>query len=465
MNDRGLIAGEQASTSQPAMGFRDRRFRKSVQNGSQGGSQGGDQDASQSADSVGQVMGDVQEGVGLINGVYQLLAPAILQGMNKRNERASLKRLFGPWFDRAFEGGFCRIPVLDNDRFELHLRNTKGVLTPQGSCTANTQWGHLLHALAIYPKDNPKDDVLTWKPAQGASWDMRDNAIAIDIRGRAFCHLINLYRVEAPKTQVVTVDGNREERMGCRLSFGWLTWTTPDADHAFATFEPDTIHKLDGPKYPLQHFSTPLDHYLWNKYEAAWSTGLDISDFSMLWPNPQIFPLHIRLQSLVINMWKLRTNSHGVILTQRWLSNASSIRRRAMTNGGKDNSFLEGAYTALVNHPIHSSLDDHNKDFSKSALKDCFLVDQDFEVQESSMGVYTSLDMGPPIEPREVLRTTLQTYSREDPKSWKGQLYAAKDFVVEVGCMSTIVECSYRGCVRVLDFANGDLLWEARVHL
>ena len=434
----------------------------------QNGAQAGAQDAAQPADPASQVMGDVQQAVGLIDGIYQLVAPAILESKNKRNERDELKRLIGPWWDQAFQGGRCRIPVLDIDRFEAHLQRTNGVLTPRGKCTADSPWGYFLHALAIHPED----DILTWKPAVGAPWDMRGDTLALDVRGRVFCHLVNLYGVEAAKTHNVWIDGKQgeqEKRTGCRLSFGWLTWSTPDADHSFASFEPDTMHKLEAAKIPLQQSPTLLGLTLWKSYEAAWATGDDISDPGMAWPNPQTATLHMRLQCLDTNMQKVKYNSDGLILTQRWLSKASSVRRRAMTNGGKDNRFLESAYTVLVNHPQHSSLSDYDKRYSKQGLEACFSSNEDFTLRfRNPQAIVPSppntLGMGP-IGPDVVLEATLKTYSHEDVNSWKGQLYAARELVVIVACMDRTIECVHPGSVRILDFAQGDPLWEARVHL
>lgn len=418
-------------------------------------------DASQAADSIGQGLGDAQQAVGLINGVYQFVAPAVLQAKNKKNERDSLRRSIGPWWNQAFEHGACRIPVFDIDRFEMHLGRTNGRLTPRGSCLADSPWGYLLHALAI----NPEDEVLTWKPAVGALWGMRGDALAMDVRGKAFCHLVNFYRIAAPEIEEVTVDDKPQVCTRCHLSFGWLTWTSTDADHVLATFEADTIPKLNDVKKPMGNPGSLLGPRLWESYKSAWERGKGISDLEMVWPDPKTISLFERLQCLETNFKKVRGNSDGLILTQEWLSNASSIKIRAMTNGSKDHTFLKDAYKFLAEHPLRNTLEEWAHASIQTKLKQCFFFSKDrFTVEdiEWNMG---SVELSPPITPREILKTTLDSYKSKDPMSWKGQLYAAREVVLTVACMSRIVKCRNVGCVRVLDFAEGDALWKARVHL
>ena len=414
------------------------------------------------ANPIGQGLEDAQQAVGLFDGIYKFVGPAVLDAVNKRNERDSLKRLIGPWWSQAFERDACRVPVLDIEKFESHLGKTNGVLTPRGSCTANSPWGYFLHALAI----NPEDKILAWKPAVGAPWDMRGDALAMEVRGRAFCHLVNFYRVATPIRRVVDVDGVPEERTECQLSFGWLTWTSPDADHVFATFEADTMPKLNGPKQPMGRLGALLNDKLWESYKAAWEKGKGISDPEMVWPNPKKTSLLKRLQCLVTNLDKVRNNNTGLIVTREWLSYASNIKIRAMTNGGKDYSFLQDAYKALAEHPQRSNIQEWENALSQTELQRCFFFSEDrFTIEDVD-----PIDMGSssptsPIPPWEILKITLESYEREDPIAWKGQLYAARDSVITVACNSRVVECRWPGCVRILDFANGDPLWEARVHL
>ena len=418
--------------------------------------------ASQAADPISQGLQDAQEAVGLFDGIYKLVGPAVLDAVNKKNERDSLKRLIGPWWSQAFERGACRVPVLDIEKFESHLEKTNGVLTPRGSCKADSPWGYFLHALAI----NPEDGILAWKPAIGAPWDMRGDALAMEVRGRAFCHLVNFYRVAAPMPRVVDVDGVQQERTDCHLSFGWLSWTRPDADHVFATFEADTINKLNGPKQPMGGPGALLNDKLWESYKAAWGKGKGISDPEMVWPDPRTTSLSKRLQDLITNMAKVRNNNNGLFVTREWLLKASNIKKRAMTNGGKDESFLKDAYKALAEHPERSNIEEWAYVEAQMELEECFLLSENrFTIQDVVLEDYRSVPLGTVISSREVLRTTLESYEREDSNSWKGQLYAAKDSVITVACMSKVVECKRPGCVRTLDFAKGDPLWEARVHL
>lgn len=140
-----------------------------------------------------------------------------------------------------------------------------------------------------------------------------------------------------------------------------------------------------------------------------------------------------------------------------------------MTNGGKDDSFLKDAYKALAEHPKRRNIEEWEREQAQRALKQSFFFAEDrFTIEDANLDSMSSMPIPPAVEaiaPREVLKTTLESYEREDPNSWKGALYAARDSVLRVACMSRVVECGWPGRVRVLDFATGDPLWEARVHL
>jgi hypothetical protein len=94
------------------------------------------------------------------------------------------------------------VPVLDIKIFEAHSEKNNGLLEPRENCTATSRWDYLLHALAI----NPVDGVLTWKPASGRCWDMPEGKLAMDVRGAAFCHLVNLYRMGEQGEENLEVD-------------------------------------------------------------------------------------------------------------------------------------------------------------------------------------------------------------------------------------------------------------------
>ena len=87
------------------------------------------------SDPISQGLGDAQQAIGLIDGIYKMVEPAVLEANNKRNERSSLKKFLGPWWKEAFEYGACMIPVLDIEEFEKHLQTTNGVLEPRGNCS------------------------------------------------------------------------------------------------------------------------------------------------------------------------------------------------------------------------------------------------------------------------------------------------------------------------------------------
>jgi hypothetical protein len=410
------------------------------------------------SDPISQGLGDAQQAIGLMDGIYKFVEPAVLEANNKINERISLKKFLGPWWKEAFEYGACMVPVLDIEEFEKHLQTTNGVLEPRGNCTADSAWGYLLHALAI----NPGDQILTWKPASGARWDMPDGTLAMDVRGKVFCHLVNLYSVTSPSEEKTTIEGTSQVRGSCRLSFGWLSWTSTHEGHMVAKFEPDTIRKLNGQKEPLGTMGLQLGDALWTAYIDALDHG--ISDLTMVWPDPDTTPFPQRLACLIANIPRLKYG-HPRILTEAWLESASRIKIRAMSNGGKDETFLEDVYKTLAEHPTRRMVAEYRIKELQTNLRRCFFFEDDlFSLEDSiMMGSTSAQSLGPNISCANVLERALEAYSMEDPESWKGQLYASRDLVLQVALMRT--EYRRPSNVSVLAFGSRDPLWNARVHL
>ena len=426
------------------------------------------------SDPISQGLGDAQQAIGLIDGIYKMVEPAVLEANNKRNERSSLKKFLGPWWKEAFEYGACMVPVLDIEEFEKHLQTTNGVLEPRGNCTADSPWGYLLHALAI----NPGDQILTWKPASGARWDMPDGTLAMDVRGKVFCHLVNLYSLRSPAEEKDTIEGTSQVRGSCHLSFGWISWMSTQEGHMVAKFEPDTIRKLNGLKHPLGMMGLKLGDALWTAYKDALEHG--ISDLTMVWPDPIITPFPQRLACLIANMRRLLDDGPR-ILTKVWVESASRIKARATSNGGKDDAFLEDAYRTLAEHPYRRTLAEYQMKELQMDLRRCFFFEEDrfslkdppetdrsnnqsLEPIDFSMPlVHRSKALGLSIDCYDVLKRTLEAYGTEDPESWKGQLYASKELVHQVAIMSK--EFFRPSSVSIIAFGSWDPLWNARVHL
>jgi hypothetical protein len=425
-------------------------------------------------DPVSQTLGDAQQAVGLIDGVYKIVQPPVLAATNKIDETTSLKKFIGAWWKEAFEYGTCMVPV-DIETFETHLRMSNGLLNPRGDCTANSPWGYLLQALAI----NPGNGVLTWKPASGRRWDMPEGKLAMDVRGTAFCHLVNLYKVEDRRGETkpgFEVKGDRQERGRCRLSFGWLDWTSSDEDHIIAQFEPDTIPKLNACKKPFgglgKLFLAASEPNLWSFYDKALKQG--VSDDELLWPDPNKATLSERLQHLITSLTKLLDyRRKPCLITHGWLDHATRIKMRAMSNGGKDDTFLVDAYKVLAQHPRRALMPEAKYKLAQEQVRECFFFEDDhFSMQPAqdvsdvsnrsggsgSFGTFRGITVD------IILRDTLELYSAEKPASWKGQLYASKETVLHVALMDQNRKYSPDN-VRLLDFTPKDPLWNARVHL
>ena len=294
---------------------------------------------------------------------------------------------------------------------------------------------------------------------------MPKGQLAMDVRGAAFCHLVNLYKIEDPSDEGFLVEGERQEKGRCQLSFGWLTWTSGDAGHMLATFEPDTLPKLNGPKLPFGRIDTmPLQQgeaALWMSYETAFKRG--ISDEDLIWPDPSETLLPERLKRLAVSLGKLKFSPSKLILTRAWLDQATSIKRRATTDGGKDDTFLQDAYKTLAQHSKRPLLRDYECSDLQDELRSCFFFEDDEFSIEPKIRPPESVPFLE-ISQGEILWTTLESYSAQPPTSWKGRLYASRDHVYTVMIRPRVLKVD-PDRVRILDFAPGDPLWSARVHL
>jgi hypothetical protein len=412
-------------------------------------------------DPISQGLDNAQQAIGLIDGIFKIVQPQVLEARNKRDETNHLKKVIGPWWKQAFEHGACMIPVLDVDDFEKYLQRKDGQLHPQGNCVAISPWARLLHALAI----TPTEQVLTWKPASGTSSEVHNGMLAMDLRGAAFCHLINLYRMNDPGDEGFSVEGDRQNEGRCRLFFGWGTWKVGLTGHIIATFEPDSIPKFDGPKVPFNKFGImpppSQEAGLWESYKGAVKRGT--SDVKLDWPSPSTSSLLKRMEHFVTNLDEVKYRRTRLILTKGCFAEAARIKRRVMTNGGKDKSFLKDVYKTLAQHPLrHELTSDANTDI-QNELKQLFFFEGD-NLDLRTRPVYQrSAPYLSILSPGKVLRATLDSYSTEASSSWKGQMHASKDLVYKVAFTDRVIVL--REDVRVLDFGPGDPLWSARVHL
>ena len=283
----------------------------------------------------------------------------------------------------------------------------------------------------------------------------------MDVRGKVFCHLVNLYNMEAPSEEKDTIEGMCQVRGKCRLSFGWLSWESTHEGHMVAKFEPDTIRKLNGRKEPLGVMGLQLGNSLWAAYRDALEQG--ISDPKMVWLDPKITAFPKRLTCLITNLALLR-GYRPLILTRAWLEYATRIKVRTMLNGGKDNAFLVDVYKTLAEHPSRQGVSTHQIQAVGVDLRSCFFFENDrFALTRCAMTDTPSETLGPSISHVDILERTLEAYSTEDPKSWKGLLYASRDLVIKVALMDTMQRCS--AAVNELAFGPGDPLWSTRVHL
>lgn len=298
-----------------------------------------------------------------------------------------LKQKLGEWACEAQDDkGRWLQPILTRDAFERHLLKEGGRFRPSRKCTASFGWAKLLYALNIRPKGGSEQGILSWRTApQVEPSPDRTGNISLVIHGEVLCHIINLYQ---------TYTGTNSAKVSAfQLTFGELK-LSDTVSHSY-TFEslgdyelalerqPFRYSMASGPKedyfrFELQGVDNTISSYFQALGQGISKNSLRLDETNKTLPE--------RVQLLLVAMEKImqRDWNNPYIVTPSWIDHASRIKRRATTNGGKDDLLMchiqafIGQNTDIVRslkRPLRNE-DDWER-LLESTIKALFMFDKD----------------------------------------------------------------------------------------
>jgi hypothetical protein len=373
---------------------------------------------------------------------------AILQNVNKDK---ALKASVGEWKGEAFKGNGCGIPSLETEPFEDYLVAHDGAFEPTGECTATAGWPHLLHALGIKPGMN----VLDWGPVTDGYIPLRNGGMTMEIGGKVFCHIINIYRVPPEATHSVKILQRCIDMKACVLPFGQLAWTKLDS-RTIATFKPKGRMHMNSKRTPfgnlMQHLGSKT---VVNTYFNALEFG--VSNTQLAWPVKGSMNIRDQMKRLVSNVREVQTTTKPLLLTYRWLNKASILKSKVLSRNNKDQSFLDDILETVEAAP---ELDRLQKRGMRERISEYFMFDQVFKygIGESDITEPTY-----PVSPQDMVKRTLDGYSSLPQSQWKHELYTLAEQVKDVIFLEPIIILN--DMVRVLDFGDVDEMWSETVQL
>jgi len=356
----------------------------------------------------------------------------------------------GQWYDTLYDGQrTCWIPILRTDKFRDYMKKRDGRFQPRGKNSAHAPWAHLLHGLGISP---PAEDLISRrKTLFSDSITLDQYELPIEMDGETFCHIVNLFG-QPHGGQISQWNG---EAGTCRTPLGTFQWDI--------TSQPPTVAFEPGPDFtpsctpyghgrgafhPLDFGGDTVQHYL-NAIE------LGTSDWTIVLPSSNS-PLPARVEALAAAKRRISSTA-PLLLTYKWLQKANRIRRRALTNGGADNSFMQD-----VVRQVQEALDSRPYKWDSAAEVEARFTPN----LEYSMRRHNDENM-PSIEHPDwdkivgdCIMTVLEKYSTESHGTWKKALCDAKECIRETVMDSKI---NYLvSSVRVLPFDPDMDIWSVK---
>ena len=306
------------------------------------------QSSSQSSgDAYSSAVGDARQTTSLTNEVLQLGREWLGPWYNERKNLQRLKSDLGAWKSEAFDlQGRCQVPRLHGEAFEDYMMAIDAVLPPPISCDATSSWPHLLAALGIHPgtESKPGSKIITWRVALSNTIvnEPGIRRVKLDTDGSVLCHLANLF----PEYDSF---GDRKAQTGnhLRLAFGKMVWVQSKGNIAsHAELEPDYGLQHDQ-RFPFWHLKSRIEPgTYWTIYQNALHHGISHTRYT--WPGPSA-PISDRVKALV-GLFNFENTAEFepcgcLLVTDDWIDQIYRIRRRALADGGSDDTFckdLEG---------------------------------------------------------------------------------------------------------------------------
>ncbi|KIW50174.1 hypothetical protein PV05_11788 [Exophiala xenobiotica] len=428
-----------------------------------------DETSSAPTTAYGTTVGDIDRTVSTTNAVLLLVdrwvGKPIASLAKSRSDAQVLKESLGEWATEAYDAQRrLMIPVLRKDAFIKHLLDTDGKITPSVPCTATAPWAHFLCALNI----RPGMGITQWKPAgQALRLDNGSPRLHLEVDGEVLCHVINFYILDTYSAGelISRYDVGPVQAITCKLQFGTLRFLKTEStdsnpiSEVKAEFEAGTFADLASRREP---FAVPNETArfeggtVYAHYQNALNHGVSNTQAKF----PPNASLTTRLAALLANanIGRAATRSEPLLLTHDWLHEANRIRRRVLSQGGQDTSFLDDLVSAVDGHGF-KYLDPASV---KDSLRSQIALEGNFFLYAyyARHGPWASRDVEKPID---VALPVLNRYEREPQGTWKYTLFTVKSSVIKLLKMKANIACSEY--VRVLNFDRDSKLWNVTVKL
>lgn len=180
------------------------------------------------------------------------------------------------------------------------------------------------------------------------------------------------------------------------------------------------------------------------------------SDKEFWLPSPQA-TIEERMKSFLYCVPELKFQK-GMVLSYAWFREAARIKKRLLTRGDKDTSFLDD----ILANISYTQCPDYLKKEATLEVQELFMVGEE-TLTPFIPGFRPIKSSEEKLEPRDIAKATLARYKDEEPGSWKHMLYSNLDDVVAVLCTSPKVPISRN--IYVLEFDIDCPLWKQRVLL
>jgi len=403
-------------------------------------------------DPYAQAVNDGQATVALASSFWSFAQPltqAVTKTVSARQanmqERVRLKQSLGPWYEVLKDPGsglLCKQPVLKTEAFCAYMEEKDGVFCPRPPCEVTEGWAVFLFALGIEPSTCVKsiergkiinESVVSSVPTRTRSTDPK---VTLQMSGEVFCHISNLFGLE---------DGwHKTPAWGTRTEFGDLVWMLLSPNQFEIEFHQANTDAVSKPRQPFGRlWSCMEENTIITMYLLAIRGPSGCSDSTFAWPEPRS-PLNTRLAALRSHITRIeswhhrhfeRSTERVVVLSDKWLEQASRVARRATTQGGEDSSLLEDC---LENLNMVKGVDVESIHNTAQRIKGGFMFRNDkyiaamYNVWEDELSsdlywdIPSTTSRSPESLARDIIASTLDSYSTtEDP--WKKQLFDMRE--------------------------------------
>jgi hypothetical protein len=183
--------------------------------------------------------------------------------------------------------------------------------------------------------------------------------MSLEIDGKVLCHIINFFRIyTCPAPNTLSRVELQNKTIDIRMPFGVLSVRREDSAYN-VTFQSGTPEELATPRMPFTYLDEGSvrwrQGFLQFEKEVVVAMYFNaihhgISDTKALIPEPTA-SLKNRAEALLHSMSLIENTDDPVFSTEKWLNDASRIKRRITTNSDDDESLVDAFINGVSKKP------------------------------------------------------------------------------------------------------------------